>query len=257
MIGSGEGDNAGMKKIVCLVVIIVMTLMVTSCGGGGNNASDESTETSSSSAAKEPSQESDGSISPDVDEKLLSVDITLPASLFEMIEALSGISEAWNGMADAADGEIDASEASGNDDSADEILKPGDDTSEYVKENGYNSATWNDDGSLTINVSKEKFEEMKADAQKSIDDELKATEDDPERPYIETITHSPDYKEVTITVDKDGYEDAVAIFEATPSLIGFGITMNQPYLGETPGVTINIVDSKTGDVIDSVDYPEE
>lgn len=191
-----------MKKLIALILAMCMMATVLSACGGSEQP-----------PAKQPSTDNPNSI--ETDEKLLTVDITLPASLFEGEE---------NFDADA-----------------------------YAAEQGFTKAVVNADGSVTITMTKAKYneliDEMTADLDASFS-ELIGSEDSP---YIKDITHSDDFTTVEVKVDRAAYENA---FDLTPMTIGFSTMMFQAFLEMEHHCEISIVDASNGDIINTVVYPD-
>ena len=191
-----------MKKLIALILAMCMMAAVLSACGGSEQP-----------PAKQPSADNPNSI--ETDEKFLTVDITLPASLFEGEE---------NFDADA-----------------------------YAAEQGFTKAVVNADGSVTITMTKAKYneliDEMTADLDASFS-ELIGSEDSP---YIKDITHSDDFTTVEVKVDRAAYENA---FDLTPMTIGFSTMMFQAFLEMEHHCEISIVDASNGDIINTVVYPD-
>ena len=151
-----------------------------------------------------------------VDKKILTVDITLPEVI---VGDLSGFNE-----------------------------------QEYLAENdGINSAKVNTDGSLTLNISKKKHNELLGEIKESLDLTLGDLIESEDTPYIRNIDYTKDYREVTISVDREAYENA---FDMTPFIVGMTTGIYQLYLGEEYSTTIIMKDVDNGDEIHSVTYPD-
>lgn len=150
------------------------------------------------------------------DKKILTVDITLPEVI---VGDLSGFNE-----------------------------------QEYLAENdGINSAKVNTDGSLTLNISKKKHNELLGEIKESLDLTLGDLIESEDTPYIRNIDYTKDYREVTISVDREAYENA---FDMTPFIVGMTTGIYQLYLGEEYSTTIIMKDVDNGDEIHSVTYPD-
>ncbi|NLC03544.1 MAG: hypothetical protein GX787_04600 [Tissierellia bacterium] len=150
------------------------------------------------------------------DKKILTVDITLPEVI---VGDLSGFNE-----------------------------------QEYLAENdGINSAKVNTDGSLTLNISKKKHNELLGEIKESLDLTLGDLIESEDTPYIRNIDYTKDYREVTISVDREAYENA---FDMTPFIVGMTTGIYQLYLGEEYSTTIIMKDVDNGDEMHSVTYPD-
>lgn len=197
-----------LKKLTSLILAILLVLTFVGCAQTGvdsTTGNDNSSTTETTSAKIE------------TDEKLLTVDITLPASFFE-------------GQDMAA---FDA------------------DT--YADEQGFLSARVNDDGSVTVNMTKGKHAELLDEMAASLDSTFAEFVNDESTPYIKDITHNDDFTAVTMKVDKAAYESA---FDFTPFAIGMSVAMYQAFIETEYYVEISVVDVATGETINSITYPD-
>ena len=127
-----------MKRTLALLLALVMTVSLCACGGGSETPKQDAGTTNSQVEStgqtnKEASSDKgEGGI--EVDEGLLSVEITMPATFFE----------------EETEESIKASAA----------------------ENGFNSCTVNEDGSVTYKMSKAKHKEMLAEMKTSVDESI-------------------------------------------------------------------------------------
>lgn len=194
--------------------LIILLLVSVTLSGCGKGEEDG---TVSEDIAMEEVVVEDDSGGIDVDKNILTVDITLP-------ESIVGDSSDFNEQ-------------------------------EYLVGNdGINSAKINEDGSLTLNMSKKKHKELLDEIKKEIDitfDELIESE---ETPYIKNIEHTKKYREVKILVDKEVYETS---FDLTPLLVGIVTGTYQSYAGEEFHTQIIIIDVDTESEIHSVTYPDD
>lgn len=127
------------------------------------------------------------------------------------------------------------------------------DPAAYARKNDFKKAVLNDDGSLTVTLSKAKHRELLEEAAASLEAAFAEYVDGAETPYIKSITHSDDFKEVTISVVRADYENA---FDITPFSIGIGVMMYQSIAGTDFRTEISVVDVDTGDVINTAVYPD-
>lgn len=172
----------------------------------------------SASSAGSASSSADGGIS--VDKNLLTVDITLPASFFE--------------GEDMSDFDADA----------------------YAAEQGFNKAVLNDDGSVSINMSKAKHNKLMDEMSKSAEDTFDSMVGAEDSPYIQKITHSESFDTIQIIVDKAGYESGGLASAFIPLTVYVPAAFYQMFAGVEAHCEIKIVDSATGDTIESVTYPD-
>ena len=126
---------------------------------------------------------------------------------------------------------------------------------EYVKENdGIKSAKLNEDNSVTIEMSKSKHKELLKEIELSIEETISDIVEGEETPYIKDIEHSKGFKEINMTVEKESYESSL---DMTPFLLGMSAAMYQAYDGEDFETKINIKDVQTGEIINTVVYPDD
>lgn len=152
-----------------------------------------------------------------VDKNLLDVEITLPASMF-------------------ADTDISTF-----------------DTEVYVKENGFKKAVVNDDGSITVTMSKSKHNELMEEYATDLETMFAEYIGAEYTSYISNITNDSNFSEIVIDVDRAGYESTV---DLTPLSIGFSAMFYQSLAGIDPHCEIIIRDRATGETITSVIYPD-
>lgn len=153
----------------------------------------------------------------ETDEKLFSVEITLPASMFE--------------SEDMSKFDADA----------------------YADEQGFTSAKVNKDGSVTITMTKAKHKELLDEMSTSLDKNFQEFVNGEDTPYIKEISHNDNFTAVTMKVDKAAYENA---FDFTPFAIAVSVSMYQAFTETEYHVEITIVDVATGATIDSITYPD-
>lgn len=198
------------KKITSIILAIILVMSFAGCSQsgadsttGGNNDNGSTTESTSEKI--------------ETDEKLLSVDITLPASIFE----------------------------------GEDMTKF--DADAYANEQGFKSAKVNEDGSVTVTMTKAKHKELLEEMANTLDTNFKEFVNGESTPYIKDITHNDDFTAVTMKVDKAAYETA---FDFTPLAIAMSVTMYQAFTETEYHVAISIVDAATGTEINSITYPD-
>lgn len=198
------------KKIISLILAILVVLSFAGCAQSGadsttGNNNDNGSTTESTSAKIE------------TDEKLLTVEIKLPASMFE----------------------------------GEDMTKF--DADAYANEQGFKSAKVNEDGSVTITMTKAKHRELLEEMANTLDTNFKDFVNGESTPYIKDITHNDDFTAVTMKVDKAAYENA---FDFTPLAIAMSVAMYQAFTETEYHVEISIVDAATGTEINSITYPD-
>lgn len=126
---------------------------------------------------------------------------------------------------------------------------------EYLANNeGIKSAKVNEDGSLTIRMTKSKHEALMREMKQEIDSTFQQLIEAEDTPYIKDIEYTNGFKEVKIKVEKEAYENA---FDLTPFIAGISVGMYQVYSGEEFKTTVIVEDAETGEEISSVVYPDE
>lgn len=205
-----------MKHLKKLAVLIAASFAMTMFAGCSSN----------SSQAADSSTESESASSIEVEKKLLTVDITLPQSFF------TEESESENGKT------------------------PEQYAEDAKSEDGILGAKVNDDGSVTLTMTKAKHQEMMDSAKQGIDEMIDSYLSDEESfPSIKEIEHNDSYDTYTLKVDREAFENSWDSLAA----LGFGITglYYQYFDGATePKVTVDFVDIDSGDLIDEVIYPD-
>ena len=202
-----------MKLIKVLLCILMMLNLV---GCSGNKSSDDK---KSGNEASEGIQVSTGDDSARIYNTVTNVKVTLPASLFEYVD--------------------------------EEISQ--EDLDKAAFENGFISATLNEDGSVTYVMSKDKYNAYIAELAMSIDkglEELCNTENS----TIVDIKHNADFTDYTITLDADvvGFtESFVSLAIVLYSAFYYGFTGKDM----TSGVHFTYV-NKSGDVLEEYSTDE-
>lgn len=119
---------------------------------------------------------------------------------------------------------------------------------ESTKENGYKSATLNNDGSVTYVMTKAQHQDMMEGIRKSIDDSLSEMANSEEYPSIVKIEANSDYTKYTVTLNTE----EVGIMEGLASM-GLYIFSGTYHIfnGTEPGnINVQYVNEATGKVID-------
>lgn len=194
------------KKIVAMLLVGAMALSSTACGSTPKNEGKSATSTDQSSDDGEELK---------AEKNLLSVEVTLPASLVKDGEA-----------------ELD----------------------EEAKEAGVKEITKNEDGSITMKMTKEAHKELLGSIKESVDESNKEIIADKENyPSIESITYNDDLTEFTVSVDS-------ASFNGLESFVAIAFYMEgniYQALNAVPedeiNTTVNFVDKDSGEVINSAD----
>jgi len=221
------------KKIIMISFILLVTFSLIGCKNTAETEpaiSEEHTATQEYTKIETTSEEEDvkeqitkvetttaetSDESIDVDKGLLNVTITLPASFFE----------------DLSDFDPEA----------------------YTQEHGFKETVVNQDGSVSITMSKNKhnelMEEMKVETEETINNLIEGED----TPYIKEITSSKGFRTVTVDVDKEAYESS---WDMTPLLIGMSTMMYQYFEGSEVHCEIIIRDVETKEILKSIIYPD-
>lgn len=209
-----------MKKLI--IFLIITTMFLTACSGTTEDETSENTsdqeQGSQESSSTEVKEEETESL--EVDKGIFNVSITIPASIF---------SEEQDVNAEAA----------------------------QYKEEGI-EAIVNDDGSMTLKMSKSKHKELMAEMEESLVESYKEYADSADFSSIENIRYKDNFTKLIVEVNKQKYEeglDSLAIWSA-----GISTAMYHLYDGVPPeeiSVEIQLQDSGTETIFDTVVYPED
>jgi hypothetical protein len=188
------------KKLAVLSTI----LLLTACGS--SNKADEAVPSSSAEQGVE------------VDQNLLSVDVTIPASFYE-----------------------------DNPQTQEELQKNSDD-------NDLGKATLNEDGSVTLRMSKAQHSKFLEEMKVGFDEIIQQTVNDQPEIFSE-ISYNNDVTKFVVVVDKDKFKD-----DFGAGFIGFALAFQgmfyQAFNGNTdPQVLIDYKDQETGEVFDTSKWP--
>ncbi len=190
-----------MKKVISVLLLFVVLFCFVSCGG---------TEEDSKTAEKTTEA---------VDENLLTVDITFPASFF--------------------------SEES----PATDVL-----TQEQI-DSGYKSARINPDGSLTYTITKKGWRKLLKQAKEYTIETLMQLVDNPESPSIKKVEYNDDFTNITFYVERDAFESGFDKFATVMSFYSVGYY--QYFNQQEPKTTLIYKDVITDEVFDVTNLPIE
>lgn len=209
-----------MKKSITLLTSLCLVL---SLFAGCGNSSPESTTYSAEISTTAPTPETtapeitlDAGIN--TDETLFTVEITLPASMFE-----------------------------GEDMSAF-------DADAYAAENGFISAVVNEDSSITVTMTKAKHRELIDEMAASLDASFSEFIEAESTPYIKNITRNDDFSSISVEVVREDYENA---WDMTAFSVGISAMIFQSFLDVEPRVEVSFVDVDTNEIFNTVVFPIE
>ncbi|KHE72654.1 hypothetical protein [Halobacillus sp. BBL2006] len=219
-----------MKKL--LFVMVTFLFVLTACGGNESSESEAegaepskqeekatSDEGSKSSEETKADEEKEPSIS--VDKNLTNVEVTIPQSFFEMqntdFEQIKAQAEA-EGIKDVVN---------------------------------------NGDGTITYKMSKSMHKDMMQEMEKQMAGSIEEIKSSGDFPSIKDIKANKSFSKFTMKVDQEAYENSFDGFAA----MGVGMTglFYQLFDGASPDnyqVTIEVVNADTGEVFDTINYPE-
>lgn len=131
-------------------------------------------------------------------------------------------------------------------------------TIKEAKEKGVKEAVLNDDGSLTYKMSKSVYRELKQELKDNFNEMIEELKSDNDFPSIKDVQSNKDLTAMTLIVDKELYENSLDGF----AILGLGTAALYYQLfdgvqAENIAVTINIKDSTTGELFETMVYPDD
>ncbi len=141
------------------------------------------------------------------------------------------------------------------------ILFEGEEIDEMIadaKEDGVEEAIKNEDGSLTLRMSKSVHQRFMEDLKEVVNEMVEEVKTDEEFTYIQDVTHNNDFTEFTLTVNKELFEnslDTLAIDELALTGVFYHIFNNVEH--DQIKMAIIIKDASTGEVIETFMYPDD
>ena len=123
----------------------------------------------------------------------------------------------------------------------------------YKEEQGFKDATVNDDGSVTVVMSKRQHDEILFEMKSDINESFQELIEAEDTPYIISITSTEGYETVFMDVDRAGYEST---WDFTPLIIGISALMYQQVDGTELHCEVIVRDVETGEILSSVVYPD-
>lgn len=154
-----------------------------------------------------------------VDENLVTVDITVPAEFYEDQDMTTF------------------------------------DPEQYAKDNEYKKVVVNDDGSVTLTMTKARHKALLKEMRATIDESYQELLEDTDIPYIESVDHDKNFTTVIVQVDRDGYDNA--FLDMTPLMVGFQAMLYQTFAGEELHSEITMKYSDDGEEISTTVYPDD
>lgn len=148
-----------MKRIITLILVLVLLVSLGACGK--KDTAEPADNSSSAAEPDESASETEGLGAVEVDEGLFNVTVTVPAQFME------GVTQ--------------------------------DDLNTQASEGKYKSATLNEDGSVSIVMSKSQHDELLTTTAASLDEDLNAMVGSDEYPNLVSIEHNADFTDFTVT----------------------------------------------------------
>lgn len=127
------------------------------------------------------------------------------------------------------------------------------DPAAYAQEAGFSKAEQNGDGSMTFTMSKERHGELLKELASRYDRSFAALAGAENTPYIQDVRRTDGFRQITVSVDRAGYEGAV--LDLTPFTLGMSGMMYQTFAGEELSVEVTVEDAGTGGVLYTAVYP--
>ena len=197
------------NKIISIVLCLVILLSFAACSNSKKDTTESTTD------APETTTEATTKM---VDESLIDVEFTLPASFFS------------------------------EDDPATEEL------SDKQKKQGIKKAVVNEAGSVTYTLSKKAFKELKKSMYEEISKQLNAINKD--YPCVKKVEFNKDFSKIDLYVNAEEYEGLMNAFAVyTAGLYG---QMYQAYSGtdsDKLSVDVNVINVDTNEKIEDAHYP--
>jgi predicted small lipoprotein YifL len=215
-----------MKNYLILLLVVVLALGLVACGNKTEAEAPSANESATEPTSEETQTPDDPSGAVGAEESPNDVEITLPAVIFK---------------------------------NENELVKGGlyfgDDLQDYIQENDFIDAKWNENGSLTITMTDERLEGYKAAKAQIVEDTIKIFIDGSYYPYVKSYESTPDFKTVTIYADKKEYKSNAISSAFIPINTGLAVGIYRQYVGEDDVYSIIISDADTGEQFAGRDYP--
>jgi len=106
-------------------------------------------------------------------------------------------------------------------------------------------------------MSLQRFESFRNTMIENTNKALNDLVEDDDYPFVLGFEATPEFKNVTILVDRVGYGIGGIRAAYLPILIGMTVGMYRGFVGEDEFYTVVIADAKTGEKIEWIDFPIE
>ena len=205
------------KHILSAIIVLCILFSMSACGNSSDatsistiDAADLTEPTTNVTENETTAPVETPSSQVEVDENLLTVDLTFPASYF---------------------GDMDMSTF---------------DTDAYVKEYGFISAEVYEDGSLHVLMTKTRQRELLNEMITAIDQMIADYINGEETPYIKEIVHNDDYSSFTMKVKRNEFINS---FDVTETSLILSLAFYNMYAGVQPDIQFTTINVDTGEVI--------
>ena len=234
-----------MKKIICTILAVSMIMSLTSCKKKDNNtsATPSPAAVSSSPAAETPAADTAAEETP------------APASAAEDNTPINGGSlteENTVGVKENADNvTITLPSAFFDENTKTELT-------EEMKNQGYQSVTKNDDGSITYVMTKQGFNALKPNMQQQVKDYLEEVKSGDQFTSIKNVEYDDDFSTITLTVDRKAFESSLDVMASRAiymMVVGYKIFCGESV--DTAKVTIVYIDKSNKKEISRTVYPDD
>ena len=215
-----------MKRIVSIVLLVALCFGIIACGSNG------ATQPPPTQPSPSPTPETTPPIAPApeipatppteggeivVDQGLLTTTITIPAEFFAHAENF--------------------------------------DIDEYAQETGATEAILNEDGSVTLRMSRLRHAELLRETEEVILDYINTFVSGESMIRIESFEHTRDFRTLSLYVEREYYESF--FFGFSMMLVGVAIGMYQAFLGDGIHSEIRIYDNTTRALVDTMIFPDD
>ena len=202
-----------MKRLLAAILVLAMVLSLCACGEQKTTSQNEQPPAESMADTTDNSE----STAIEVDEGLLNVEVTLPASFFE----------------DESEEEIKAA----------------------AEENGFSKCTINEDGSVTYKMTKAKHKEMLAEMKSDLDESIAAMINGEEAvESFQKIEYADDFSKFDVYVDRAKYTAFDSLYVLAFYISG---AYYQAFEGKDMNdidVVVNFIDEATNEIFESSSY---
>lgn len=123
------------------------------------------------------------------------------------------------------------------------------------KEGSVSKAVVNEDGSVTLTMSKENYDKLIATMKTSLDQTIAGYTNGTTFPSIKEITYTDDLSEIKLTVDYEAFSNSMGSF----AVLGLGLQgyLYRIFTGQSETVKITYIDETTGKSVESCQFPDD